>query len=66
MMSLALQYGASPETVIRQARYQKDLSGGRPWGATEPLKEPTGVGSLVDYIGWTVEHEIERRKATKE
>ena len=62
MMSLALQYGASPETVIRQARYQKDLSGGRPWGTDEPLKEPTSVGSLVDYIAVVAAKEVERRK----
>jgi hypothetical protein len=66
MASLALQYQAPVESVIRQWRYHKDSSGGRPWGATEPLKEPTGVGSLADYIGWVMSNEVERRKKEAE
>lgn len=53
--SLALQYGAKPESIVRQMRYQKDSSAGRPFGADGPLKETPGVSSLVDYLGITIE-----------
>jgi hypothetical protein len=60
--SLALQHGASEENVVKQFRYQKDASGGRPWGADGPRKDITGVSSLSDYIGLAIEQILASRK----
>jgi hypothetical protein len=62
MTSLALQHGASIETVVRQMRYQKDSSGGMPYGPDGPIKGTTGVGSLVDYMAVVIDKAVEDRK----
>lgn len=64
--SLALQYGAKPESIVRQMRYQKDASAGRPFGPDGPLKDTPGVSSLVDYIGITIERVLAEKAAERE
>jgi hypothetical protein len=59
MASLALQHGAPPEVVLRQMRYDRDASGGRPHDAEGPLKGLTGVTSLTDYLGVVIERALE-------
>jgi hypothetical protein len=63
--SLALQYGAQPESIVRQMRYQKDSSAGRPFGPDGPLKDTPGVSSLVDYIGVTIERVLAEKTAER-
>jgi hypothetical protein len=63
--SLALQYGAKPESIVRQMRYQKDSSAGRPFGPDGPLKDTPGVSSLVDYIGVTIERVLAEKVAER-
>lgn len=55
MASLALQHGAAPEVLLRQMRYDRDASGGRPHDVDGPLKGLTGVTSLTDYLGMVIE-----------
>lgn len=64
--SLALQHGATEATVIKQMRYQKDGSAGRPWGPDGPRKDITGVSSLTDYIGVTIERVLAERDKERE
>jgi len=64
--SLALQYGAKPESIVRQMRYQKDSSAGRPFGPDGPLKDTPGVSSLVDYMGVTIERVLAEKAAERE
>ena len=61
MASIALQHGAAYTTLTRQMRYQRDSSGGRPFGTDGPLKGTVTVHSLVDYIGRTIEETMEAR-----
>jgi hypothetical protein len=63
MASLALQHGATVESVLRQMRYDRDASGGRPHGADGPLKTLTGVTSLTDYLGLVIERVLAESKA---
>jgi len=58
MASLALQHGAPVEAVLRQMRYDRDASGGRPHDAEGPLRDLTGVTSLTDYLGVVIERAL--------
>ena len=59
--SLALQHGATEASIVKQMRYQKDGSAGRPWGPEGPRKDITGVSSLSDYVGVTIEKVLAER-----
>jgi hypothetical protein len=59
--SLALQHGATEASIVKQCRYQKDGSAGRPWGDEGPRKDITGVSSLTDYVGVTIEKVLAER-----
>jgi len=62
--SVALQHGAQWQALARQCRYQRDSSGGRPYGADGlPIKGVLTVHSLTDYIGRTIEIEMAARPA---
>lgn len=63
MFSLARQHGVPLATLLRQMRYDKDASGGTPYGPDGPVKGTAGVGSLVDYLGLVLERVAEEEAA---
>jgi len=64
--SVALQHGAKWQTLARQCRYQRDSSGGRPYGPDGPLKGVLTVHSLADYVGRTIEDEMMARPSIED
>lgn len=63
--SLALQHGAAAESLIKQMRYQKDGSAGKPFGVDGPMKDTPGVSSLADYLGLTIERVLVEQAAAE-
>jgi hypothetical protein len=58
--SLALQHGCPAKALVKQMRYQHDLSGGHPYGPDGQLPGPR-VTSLTDWVGLTIERVLVER-----